>query len=514
MGIAPGAGTASLALADAIVNPLRQPVLPHWRERLDTWFSRPDVIPDLGSNIGSAIWWRGLATLALMSGAALSLLPDFGPLPGAQPAALEGDALAEARAQMIMPLAYGGDSGRRMAATDRVVPLAASPERPSIDLIARLGRGDGFARMLERAGVGSDEAGAVAALVAGATMLDDVAAGTPVDIRLGRRPAAGRPRMLESLAFRARFDLALKVERANGALRLIRQPIRVDDTPLRVRGTVGDSLYRAARAAGAPADAVQAYLRVISQRMPIGSIGAGDQFDIIVSHQRAATGETRGGRLLFAGLERDGKPRVQMLAWTQGGRDTYFEASGIGETRGTLARPVNGAVSSGFGMRRHPILGFRRMHAGMDFRAGYGAPIYAVADGRVALAGRKGGYGNFVRLDHAGGLGSGYGHMSRIAVRAGQQVRRGQVIGYVGSTGLSTGPHLHYELYRGGRPINPASVTFTTRATLEGAELKRFRAELARLKAVKPGAALTPLRSSASSAQAPVREIDRLARAG
>ena len=103
----------------------------------------------------------------------------------------------------------------------------------------------------------------------------------------------------------------------------------------------------------------------------------------------------------------------------------------------------------------------------MDFGAGYGAPIYAVTDGVIAYAGRKGGYGNFVQINHGGGLATGYGHMSRIATSSGQRVRRGQIIGYVGSTGLSTGPHLHYELYRGGRAVNPMSVKFTQRAQLE-----------------------------------------------
>jgi murein DD-endopeptidase MepM/ murein hydrolase activator NlpD len=163
-------------------------------------------------------------------------------------------------------------------------------------------------------------------------------------------------------------------------------------------------------------------------------------------------------------------------------------------------------------MRRHPILGYRRMHSGMDFRAGYGTPIVAVADARVVSAGRAGGCGNAVRLDHGGGLATRYCHMSRMAVRAGQGVRRGQVIGYVGSTGLSTGPHLHYEMYRNGRAVNPASVRFVTRAQLSGEELRRFRSALADLKTVEPGAALEDLVPTASEAAAaePLREIDRL----
>jgi murein DD-endopeptidase MepM/ murein hydrolase activator NlpD len=95
------------------------------------------------------------------------------------------------------------------------------------------------------------------------------------------------------------------------------------------------------------------------------------------------------------------------------------------------------------------------MHAGLDFKAAYGQPIFAVTDGVVAFAGRNGGYGNFVRLNHNGGLASGYGHMSRIAARVGSRVRRGQIIGYVGSTGLSTGPHLHYEVHKDGKVVNP-----------------------------------------------------------
>lgn len=150
------------------------------------------------------------------------------------------------------------------------------------------------------------------------------------------------------------------------------------------------------------------------------------------------------------------------------------------------------------------------MHSGLDFKASYGTPIYAVTDGTVAFAGRKGGYGNFVQLNHGGGLASGYGHMSRFAVTGGTHVRRGQIIGYVGSTGLSTGPHLHYELYRGGRAVNPMSVKFTQRAQLSGNDLARFKGRLNSLKSVKAGAALAPLRPTERVQEKPKREIDRL----
>jgi murein DD-endopeptidase MepM/ murein hydrolase activator NlpD len=121
------------------------------------------------------------------------------------------------------------------------------------------------------------------------------------------------------------------------------------------------------------------------------------------------------------------------------------------------------------------------MHNGIDFGAAYGQPIVAAADGQVTRAGWAGGYGRQVRLAHDGGMGSSYSHMSRIIVDPGTLVRQGQLIGYVGSTGLSTGPHLHYEVYRNGVAVNPMGVRFASRAVVDGEELARFRARLAAL---------------------------------
>jgi murein DD-endopeptidase MepM/ murein hydrolase activator NlpD len=359
--------------------------------------------------------------------------------------------------------------------------------------------------------VGGSEAADLANMVSSVTALTDIEPGTPVDIVLGTRRSKNQARPLESVAFRARFDLNLEIVRQGGSLRLNRKPINVDMTPLRIRGTVGSQgIYRSARAAGAPSRAIQDYLKVISGRTSLATIRPTDEFDIILDYKRAETGEVKVGDLLYAGVDRDGKSPIQMLKWTLGDSTQWFEASGVGESKGALSRPVNGPVSSGFGGRRHPILGYMRMHSGLDFKAGYGQPIFAVTDGVVAYAGRKGGYGNFVQLNHGAGLASGYGHMSRIAARAGSSVRRGQIIGYVGSTGLSTGPHLHYELYRNGRAVNPMSVKFTQRAQLSGSDLTRFKGNLQRLKSVKAGAALTPLRTAPKADEAPKREIDRL----
>lgn len=495
-GYAQGSGAASLALGGAAAVQSRGADLRHWRERLRDWAEEVNLVPDLGQRIGSAEWFRGAFTCAALCAAAISLSPGFEPIPGTSEPQLTQRQFDEARAQMIAPLALGADTGRHMGATDAVAPLRETPERPQIDLTAAIGSGDSFASALHRAGVSDADTGKVMDLLSGVVAVNGMRPGTRLDIRLGRRASRNVPRPLESLAFRAKLELALTVTRENGQLKLTRIPVAVDNTPLRVRGTVGASLYRSARAAGAPPKAIQSYLKALAGRISVDSdITANDKFDIILGYRRAETGETEVGELLFAGLERTGRKDINLLKWTSGGRTEWFEASGVGEQRGQLVRPVSGRQSSAFGMRRHPILGYSRMHAGIDFAAPYGSPIYAATDGRVIYAGRHGGHGNYVKISHGNSLATGYAHMSRIAARSGQYVRRGEIIGYVGSTGLSTGPHLHYELYRNGRTIDPRSVKFTTTAQLAGADLRAFRARLAELRSLKAGVP-EPIRSS------------------
>lgn len=493
-----------------------------WRLEASQWFGRLDLAPDLAEEIGSRRWFRGLGTMVGLGAVALACWPDFTPLE-ARPA-MPGDTsvVTEMRSQMILPLALGADSGRRMGPTQAVIPLKSAPERPQIQMVVTLAPGDSFASMLRRAGVAGEDIDRAAALIGQAVAVGDIQPGTQMDLILGRRTAPGQPRPLDSLSFRARFDLELALVRPGvgeinpdgtpvvpaGPLALQRNAIRVDETPLRVRGAVGSSLYRSMRAAGVPASAVQEYLKALDGQIDLDrEVRATDEFDIILAYRRAATGERQAGQLLYAGVDRGGKPRTQLMRWGSEGR--FYEASGVGEQRRGLLAPVPGAVTSNYGMRRHPILGYNRMHAGIDFRASYGTPIVAVSDGRVTSAGRSGGCGIQVRLAHGSGLSTRYCHMSRMAVSRGMQVRRGQVIGYVGSTGLSTGPHLHYEMYRGGRVINPSAVQFVSRALLSGAELTDFRRQLSRLREIEVGAALKDLAPDPGEVKAPVREIEK-----
>ncbi|MGN6121451.1 MAG: M23 family peptidase, partial [Sphingomonas oligoaromativorans] len=267
-----------------------------------------DLVVDLGARLGSPEWFRGLATLGGMLAALWYVAPGFTPLPGNIPATLAPARFDEMRAIGIAPAAYGADSGRRLAATDRAEPLTSTPERPRLDLVATIGLGDGLARVLEREGAGAADAAQAASLVAEAVPLGDIAGGTKLAITLGRRPNREVARPLDGLSFRARFDLALSIERVNGGLVLHRQPIAVDDTPMRLTGDVGDSLYRSERSAGATPSVVADYIRAVAPHVDIGDISPFDRYDLVFEHKRAATGEVQTGRLLYAGIVHEGKP--------------------------------------------------------------------------------------------------------------------------------------------------------------------------------------------------------------
>jgi murein DD-endopeptidase MepM/ murein hydrolase activator NlpD len=178
---------------------------------------------------------------------------------------------------------------------------------------------------------------------------------------------------------------------------------------------------------------------------------------------------------------------VRLVPWDSDGKTEWLDASGRGTKTGMLATPVNGRFSSAFGMRRHPILGYTRMHKGIDIAAPYGSPVYAAADGTVQVAGRSSGYGNLIRLNHGNGFGTGYGHLSRIIVRPGEHVRRGQLIAASGNSGLSTGPHLHFETTQNGVAVNPRSVSFTSVHQLVGSDLGAFKSKLSQLLSVPVG---------------------------
>lgn len=247
---------------------------------------------------------------------------------------------------------------------------------------------------------------------------------------------------------------------------------------IRVQGAVTDGLYWSLREAGVPAGVAADYLHALSTRMDVGAVAPFDRFDLVIS-------KSAGAPLEYAALHRVEANDVELLKWTADGKTDWFDTDASGAERSAgLMTPVAGRITSSFGMRYHPILHYARMHAGIDFGAAWASPIVAAADGQIVSAGWTGGYGREVQVAHGGGIVTLYGHMSAIAASAGQTVRQGQVIGYVGSSGLSTGPHLHFEVKVNGRAVDPMTVRMQSRNVISGPAKQAFNARLNQLMAI------------------------------
>ena len=261
----------------------------------------------------------------------------------------------------------------------------------------------------------------------------------------------------------------------------VKASAETDPNIRRFSGQVGPDLSRSLEAAGVPEVQGREYVALLGRAIRLtDGISVDDRFDLVLL--RNPDGSL--GQLVYAGMDRVARADVELMKWTDGKQIIWVNADGVGgEGSQGMEMPVHGRLTSGFGERFHPILGYERFHAGLDLAAAAGTPIVAAADGKVVSAGWAGGYGRAVAIAHAGGIETKYGHMSRIAAFAGELVHRGDVIGYVGSTGLSTGPHLHFEVLKNGRPVNPKSVASIGGGPgqLAGAKLAAFQNQLRQL---------------------------------
>lgn len=245
-------------------------------------------------------------------------------------------------------------------------------------------------------------------------------------------------------------------------------------------GHIQTSLYGDASAAGVPPPIIAGMIRVLSHEVDFQrQIQPADRFEVLYERRVDSAGEVAGnGDVVFASLTLSGKRMPIYRFETHAGTYDYFNDRGESIRRGLMRTPIDGArLSSGFGLRRHPILGYTRMHRGVDFAAPSGTPILAAGEGVVTRAERNGGYGIYVRIRHDATYSTAYAHLSGIArgIARGTRVRQGQIVGYVGSTGSSTGPHLHYEVHVHGEQVDPLSVDLPAGTRLAATELERFR---------------------------------------
>jgi len=251
----------------------------------------------------------------------------------------------------------------------------------------------------------------------------------------------------------------------------------------RAGATIDSSLYLSAMRAGIPADVVVEMIHMFSYEVDFQrDIKPGDSFEVFYNYYYTPEGQpAREGNISFATMHLGGRT-VTLYRYQPDPNEPadYFNAKGQSAKSMLMKTPVDGArISSGFGMRFHPVLGYSRMHKGIDFAVPVGTPVMAAGAGVVQIAGRLGGYGNYLRINHQNGYGTAYGHLSRLApgIHPGSHVHQGQIVAYSGNTGMSTGPHLHYEILVSGSQVNPLKVKVATGRMLAGKDLRAFLGE-------------------------------------
>jgi murein DD-endopeptidase MepM/ murein hydrolase activator NlpD len=259
----------------------------------------------------------------------------------------------------------------------------------------------------------------------------------------------------------------------------IQRPLEHD--MVRAAGTIESSLYQAAADAGMPVPILMELIRAFSFDVDFQrEIHRGDRFEILFERSFTLDGEIVSVEpLRYAALTLGGT-KIELIRFEMAdGRVDYFDPKGQSVRKALLRTPIDGArLTSTYGMRKHPILGYSKMHKGVDFGASKGTPIMASGSGVIDALGPNGGYGNYVRIRHNSEYSTAYAHMSAFpkGLKKGDRVEQGQVIGYVGSTGRSTGPHLHYEILKNSKQVNPLSVKLPTGEKLAGQELEKFQA--------------------------------------
>jgi len=353
---------------------------------------------------------------------------------------------------------------------------------PDITLTRKVRKGDTLALMLTRAGADANDARvAIAALqkvhnVRGLVIGDDVT----VTFERLERYRTGR---LLSIALPAGTDYTVRADRIDeDSFKAAKIKRNLSTDLVRASGTINSSFYLSGANAGLSAQMMAELVKLFSYDIDFQrDLQTGDKFEVLYQRVTSADGAfVRRGDIAYAALTLSGV-RHAVYAFRAPGSNTveYFDAKGASVRKALLRTPLDAArISSGFGNRMHPILGYTRMHRGVDFAAPAGTPIFAAGNGKVEEAGRKGGYGIYVRVKHDGQFETAYGHMRMLGkgIRPGAPVFQGQIIGYVGATGEATGPHLHYELIQKGNQVNPLGVKFAGGRVLNGTELKAFAA--------------------------------------
>ncbi|HXJ00879.1 MAG TPA: peptidoglycan DD-metalloendopeptidase family protein [Micropepsaceae bacterium] len=408
---------------------------------------------------------------------------------------------------------------------DRMLAAEREAAKPQIETrTLKVDNGDTIAGMLQEAGVSKTDAAAVVAAMKPLIKAKQIHSGQTFKATFGSpnamaatsQPQASQTakadqddedtspaRRLLSLSFAPSVDHQINVHLAP------EDGYFAEDVQKKLEGRyqhagamIDSSLYLAAIQAGIPANLVVEIIHMFSYEVDFQrDIHPGDEFEVFFNRYFTDEGRpAKAGDILAASMTLSGKKHLLYRFEMPGGDAEYFDTNGQSAKAMLMKTPVDGArISSGFGQRAHPILGYTRMHKGIDFAVPSGTPVMAAGSGTVIFAGPAGEYGNLVVINHGNNYATAYGHLSRFAedIHKGAHVHQGDIVAFSGMTGLATGPHLHYEIRVGNSQVNPATVKLASGRKLEGDDLKAFFAEQAHIEQL---VAATPVQSKLARA--------------
>jgi len=385
----------------------------------------------------------------------------------------------------------------RMLANERE---SATPQ-PEIRTLT-VDKGDTIVSMLQDAGVSKTDAAAVAKAMKPLISAKSIKSGQKFKATFGKPEAAPEPatpafapndqndddslsKRLLSLSFTPTIERQITVHLAPEDGYFAEDVQRKLESHYQHAGaTIDSSLYLAATRAGIPAGVVVEIIRMFSYEVDFQrDVHSGDSFEVFFNRFFTPEGQpAKAGDILAASMTISGKKHLLYRYEMANGDVEYFDVTGQSAKAMLMKTPVDGArISSTFGARRHPILGYTRMHKGIDFAVPQGTPVMAAGSGTVTFAGSAGEYGNLVVVNHTNNYATAYAHLSRFSVHKGDHVHQGEIVAFSGMTGLATGPHLHYEIRVNSKSVNPGAVKLASGRKLEGEELRAFFTERAHL---------------------------------
>ena len=357
-----------------------------------------------------------------------------------------------------------------------------SKDIPDVPLDAqyRIERGDTFKAVLMRAGVAPDDA--ERAIQALAKVYDPRRLQPGLEIFLQLQPQKKNPvPLLASIDFVADPQTDVSVLReSDGSFSATTYERSLTPQLSYGQASIKSSLYEAGQDAGIPSATLNALVNLYSYDVDFQrDVQPGDSFEIVYQRLTDEAGAAvMEGNVMIASMTLSGVKTTLYRFKTRSGYVDYFDKDGQSAQKSLLRTPTDAVrISSRFGNRKHPILGYNRMHRGIDFAAPSGTPVYAAGDGVIEKAGWNGGYGKYIRIRHGGSFKTAYAHLRGFAsnISEGVRVKQRQVIGYIGTTGRSTGPHLHYEVIKDGDQVNPQTLRLASGYRLKGQELTAFR---------------------------------------